>query len=50
LRDLKYIARRAQQEREAAEAAQSERAKEIHADLARRYEEILRAYNSDEAA
>jgi len=52
LRDLSYIERRALQERRAADEATSERAQQIHLDLARRYEEILRAYDhsSDEAA
>jgi hypothetical protein len=50
LRDLKYIERRARQERQASTEATSGRAREIHADLARRYEDILRAYGQSEKA
>ena len=44
LRDLEYIHRRARQERAAADAALDERSRQIHLELATRYEEILRAY------
>ena len=49
-RDLAYIERRAKQERQAAADATTERARNVHTDLAKRYEEILRAYSSDRAA
>ncbi|MDP9414193.1 MAG: hypothetical protein M3Q08_08880 [Pseudomonadota bacterium] len=45
LRDLHYYQQRAQQEREAAKEAKCSRARTVHEDLARRCEDVLRAYN-----
>jgi len=50
MRDLSYIERRARQERKAANEANCARVRAIHVDLARRYEEVLRAYWRDRAA
>ena len=45
-RDLKYLQRRATQERQAAAMATSEHSRAIHGELATRYEEILSAYSA----
>jgi hypothetical protein len=49
-RDLGYFAQRAREEREAAGKASCARSRAVHEDLARRYEDVLRAYEASEEA
>jgi hypothetical protein len=48
--DLAYFRRRADQEWQAASDATSDQAGKVHSQLAKRYEDIVRAYAPDKAA